>query len=102
MNASMDSLSLVELYERTRIPEGVLIEWVAIGWLSPLETERRSRDPAEWRFPHEALGQARAAARLARELDLEPDVAILVHQLIRERQAAERRLSQALRLLGEG
>jgi hypothetical protein len=95
-----DALSLLELQRRAEVPSTVLLEWIEVGWLRPLE--EGETDPYRLHFPHEAVVRVRALARLARELDLAPDIAVLVQGLIDDRRNLEQRLARLLRHLDPG
>lgn len=85
-------LSLDELSRYCRVERAVVVEWVELGVVAPL-----GHTPAEWRFPAHGLARVAQVARLARELDLAPFAAALVHDLLAER----RRLEARLRALGD-
>ncbi|MCZ8132436.1 MAG: hypothetical protein O9284_14225 [Steroidobacteraceae bacterium] len=91
-----ESLNLERLGRLCRAAHAELVEWVELG---VLEVHGREQGPAGWRFDAEAVPRVAAIARLARELDLAPHAAALVHDLLGERRRLECRVAMLERLL---
>ena len=91
-----ESLDLEQLGRLCRTGRAELVEWVELG---VIEVRGREREPGEWRFAAAAVPGAVAVARLARELELTPYAAALVHDLLVERRRLECRVAALERLL---
>ena len=74
---SMDDLCAVCRVERTQI-----VHLVEEGVIDPLPSVRSAVQVTQWRFSGEALGRARRAVRLQRDLELNPAATALVLDLL--------------------
>lgn len=79
--------TLVELSRACRVDAGQLMVLVQEGVLTP-----RGDEPQQWRFEGSSLRRARAALRLARDLELSPGATALVLDLLDEIDALKARL----------
>jgi hypothetical protein len=92
-----DWLTLEDLTRACRVERAAIVEWVELGIV-----HAHGPQPEQWRFEVAELGAARSVARLARELDLAPFAAALVHDLLGERDRLERRVQLLERMLDAG
>ena len=74
---SMDDLCAVCRVERTQI-----VHLVEEGVIDPLPPAHTAMQVTQWRFSGEALGRARRAVRLQRDLELSPAATALVLDLL--------------------
>lgn len=91
-----DFLTLDDVARACRAERAAIVEWVELGVVRV-----EGAAPGEWRFDSAELRQVREIARLAHEFDLAPFAAVLVHDLVAERQRLERRVRLLERLLEE-
>lgn len=86
----IDACSLVELAQRSGVPEALLQDLVDCGVLQPCDP-----DAGAWSFDCEALACARVAARLRNDLELDAagiTVALALLRRITELEAKVRQL----------
>jgi chaperone modulatory protein CbpM len=95
-SVAMELLSLDEVCRHCRIESEVVVDWVELGFVVP-----QGRGVSTWRFAAASLPRLLQAARLLRELDLSPLAAAMMHELLDERRALERRVRVLERLTGE-
>lgn len=89
-----DFLTLDDVARACRAERAAVVEWVELGVVR-VEGDA----PGEWRFDSAEVRHVREIARLAQEFDLPPYAAVLVHDLVAERQRLERRVRLLERLL---
>jgi hypothetical protein len=89
-----DHLTLDDLARACRTERGAIVEWVELGVVHVAGAE-----PERWRFDAAEAHLLGEVARLARELDLPPHAAALVHDLLAHRGRLERRVRLLERLL---
>ena len=82
--------SLDELCALCQLERESLLSLVDEGVLAP-----QGEDPSDWRFADEQLCTARTAARLLRDLGLNPPGAALALQLLDELQTLRHQLARA-------
>lgn len=83
-------LTLVELCQAVSAPEAHVIAWVFEGVLEPVGDQ-----PPDWRFSGPSLRRARLAARLTRDLDINPAGVALALDLLDEIAALRAQLLRA-------
>jgi chaperone modulatory protein CbpM len=93
---SGDPLDLVTFTRVCRLEPDAVTYLVEAGVLEPL-----GRSRTEWRFPPRAIARGRVAARLMRELELDPASIGLVLDLLEERDALRHQLAILRSLLDE-
>ena len=86
-------LALVEVLRFTQIQQAFLIELVDAGVVSPLESEQRARVD-EWRFSRRDLRRIQSAQRIMTDLQVNGCGAALILDLLDERDALLKRLSE--------
>lgn len=93
-------LALVEVLRFARIQQTFLLELVDAGVVAPLEPDRNARID-EWRFARRDLRRIQTAQRLMTDLQVNGCGAALILDLLDERDALLKRLSE-LRNFTEG
>lgn len=83
-------LTLLQLCSACSVDQELVLIWVFEGVLEPL-----GQSPPDWRFGDESLRRARQAARLTRELELNPAGVALVLDLLDEIALLRVRLQRA-------
>ena len=89
-----DFLTLDDVAHACRAERAAIVEWVELGVV-----HAHGAGPEDWRFENVEVRRVREIARLAHELELPPYAAVLVHDLLAERERLERRVRLLERLL---
>jgi chaperone modulatory protein CbpM len=82
-------MTLVELSRVCQVPEDRILGWVGEGVLEP-----QGDSPEQWRFAGVSLRRTRVAARLTRDLELNPPGVALALELLDEIDALRSQLQR--------